>query len=137
MRPGTILWFERLYFASAVLGSAAMVSAWLDVTASEPQTMLLTFTILTVLPVTLALLASRRRSRVALVLLVFLTGLLGGLFLVGAYRGDLVTAEDHAIFVAQMLTFAATFLLFTPSARAWRRRDGGARSVEALERTFE
>ena len=134
MRPKSILWFERLYLASAVLGSAGMLSAWRG--ASDPRTVLLTFTIMIFLPVTLAVLVSRRRSRVALILLLSLTWLLGVTFLTSAYLGDLRTAGDWVIFAAQMMAVAATFLLFTPSARAWRRRDG-APSVEALERTFE
>ena len=137
MRPKSIVWFERLYLASAVLESAAMLIAWRGPVASDPQTMLLTFTIMIIVPVALALLVSMRRSRVALVLLVSLAWLLGVTFLVGAYLGDFATAEDWVIFAAQMMAVAATFLLFIPSARAWRARHRAERSVEALGRTFE
>jgi hypothetical protein len=138
MRPKTIRWFEILYGAALVL--LAIMSGlgwkyWAGEFGTNIAAFAVAFTFL--LPLVLALLLSRLRSRVAKWLLVVHLALSFATYLpVLVYGAIPRIAIEQAL--AYVLQLTAITLLFTPSARAWLK---GLRappvSPETLERTFE
>ncbi|HEY5721717.1 MAG TPA: hypothetical protein VIT45_05295 [Allosphingosinicella sp.] len=138
MRPKTIAWFERLYVVSVALGYALMFREWRDRVEAYGDWQLFVFMLVIslMMPVTLALLVSRRRSRVALALLVLITWSMGTVMLAVAYASGFGSGTEVA--ALQAVAMAATLLPFTPSARAWLKTPRTRRvGPETLGRTFE
>ena len=139
MRPDSIVWFERLFLLSLPLpflvGFTEFRAMWSTFGPVVGATLLVLFLIL---PATLALLVSRRRSRVALIFLILVTwplGLLAVAVLVLLPREALM---DVAQFLSMTLPTAVTLLLLAPRARAWLTASRTAPvSTEALGRRFE
>jgi hypothetical protein len=126
MRPATIIWFERLIFAMLALGS---IQAWSNIHRRielPRSTLLLVAVVMVGLVTCLTLLVSRRRSKVAMWILIalFLLGL-PALFMtirlarVGGVTG-LAAASD---LLQNLLQLVAYGLLFTPSARRWMNKE--------------
>jgi hypothetical protein len=111
---------------------------WEDVLALDglpPGVMLAAIAASLLLYVTLILLVSRRRSRVALWVLLALT-LTGMLPFVGIVQNGIDSAWALLELVLGLAQILALLMLFTPSARAWLRGDARL-SAGALEQTFE
>jgi hypothetical protein len=138
MRPKTIVWFEILYGAALVLLAIISALAWKYWAADFGPGIAITVLAFTFLvPLALAPLVSRRRSRVARWILVLHFALSLALYLSVLVYGanPRISIEQAIVYVLQL---TAIILLFTPSARAWLK---GLRappvSPEQLERTFE
>jgi hypothetical protein len=130
--------FEWLYFGSLAIGLVRVIMDWEDVLALDglpPGVMLAAIAASLLLYASLILLVSRRRSRVALWVLLALT-LTGMLPFVGIVRNGIDSAWTLLELVLGLAQILALVMLFTPSARAWLRADPAAAS-EALGRTFE
>ena len=120
MRPQAVIWFERLNLATIALG---IVQSWLasDSMRQLGQSIAFTVTVqifVMALLVGLTLLISRRRSKVAMWVLV-------GLFLLGLPTMFLIL-RDGLLFGSHMISavqtigqLAALTLLFTRPARRW------------------
>lgn len=137
MRPATIAWFERIYVASVTVGYVVTLirtSMW----SFGPPPRLITVILMLIIPVTLALIVSRRRARGALALLVPITWFFGLFYFASLYLVGTPSLSVAVSIALQAIAMAATLLPFTPSARAWLK---GPRSPpispEALRRTFD
>ena len=137
MRPGTIIWFELLYLGSLVVGVVRLAFNWDEVVVASEETLTLGVLVFALaINLALILFVSRRRSRIAVWLLVvlFLFGLSSYVPLIWT---PLVVEDvvDILLGLAQVLAIA---LLFSPSARAWLAAPNAPMpSAAALERTFE
>jgi hypothetical protein len=139
MRPKSIVWFERLYVLSVTLpflvGFREFGATW---TTFGPLPMLILLVLFLILPMILALLVSRRRSRVALTFLILITWPVGFLAIAALLWLPLETLTDIAQFLALTAPTAVTLLLVAPSVRAWLKASAAPPvSPEKLERTFE
>jgi hypothetical protein len=137
MRPVTLAWFERLYIICVTVSFFVRFREFREsLDAVGPIVMLITFAILVLIPVALALFVSRRRSRIALIFLILFTWALGFI-----WGHDLLEPDSPIEIVELLLTvapMALTLLLFTPSARAWLKASAASPiSPEKLESTFE
>lgn len=136
MRPKTIVYFERIIFGTLLIGVLETYLTWDQVIAraatldrNTAVAFILTVVIFTfVLIGTLTLLVSRRRSKIAMWILIalFAIGLYGSYdFLVesitrGQLGSDIVPLSTDALWdIAQFVAYA---LLFAPSARRWMNR---------------
>ena len=140
MRPKSILWFERLYVASVALGYALMFRQWRDLVVAYGDWQLFVFMLVIslVMPVTLAFLVSRWRSRVALAVLVLITWTIGAALLAVSIAHGFGSRTELALFASQAIAMAATVLPFTPSARAWLKVARTAPvSADTIRRTFD
>jgi hypothetical protein len=124
MRPQAIIWFERLNLSTLVLG---VVQSWLAWDAlmkiGQSVAFILGVQIFSFgLVIALTLLVSRRRSKVAMwVLIVFFVLGLPTMFKV---LRDGMLFGSHAISAIQTIAqFAALALLFTGPARRWMNRE--------------
>jgi len=128
MRPKTILAFEGLMIGTLILGLVQLTLIWnrqmlqmSAITKHPAAAMLSVVGFMTALMLTLTLLVSRRRSRVA-------AGILIALFVIGipSYVRMLLngaafgyTGLSAIQIVGQFVAYA---LLFAPPSRAWFRR---------------
>ncbi|MBO0755135.1 MAG: hypothetical protein J2P54_04695 [Bradyrhizobiaceae bacterium] len=126
MRPKTIVYFERIIFGVLLLGVLQSYLGWdrafaraVTLGQNSPVATLLTFIIFFfVLFGTLTLLVSRRRSKIAMWVLI-------AMFVIGlpplvqqiTREHDILTAIEV---IAQVVAYS---LLFTPSARRWMNRE--------------
>ena len=129
MRPRSIIWFERIIFATLFLGLIQSYLSW-DATVavaaktdSNPAAFVLTVLIFVfVLYGTLTLLVSRRRSKIALwvTIALFVLGLPASLGIIasGNFTGFASIAIAQA--VGQLIAYG---LLFTPSSRHWLKHE--------------
>jgi hypothetical protein len=136
MRPGTILWFERISLAAVIAGMVNGLTAGLVM--NEADNLGAAVVSLGSLIVTSALIfrVSRRRSRAAKWILIIFTLML----VVGNAPVLLTRADSGAILVGlaiDAIQLGALTLLFTHSARVWLARDPNARPQDKLRRTFE
>jgi len=128
MRPKTIVYFERFIFGAILLNVLQVYLAWDEGTTkfatARPNWMfaiiiLLIFTF--VLNGTLTLLVSRRRSKIAMWVLIPLFVLCKPLVFVQFTRE---APGTDIISAAQIIGILLAYgLLFTPSARRWMRRE--------------
>jgi hypothetical protein len=137
MRPGTIVWFERLYvlfLTASVLerfrGFREMMAAFGLITT------LVNLTIFLIIPLALALMVSRRRSRISSLFLILVTWCEGLAFISDFDLRWPDSPVDLALILLTATPMAVTLLLFTPSARAWLNAAAPI-SPEALRRTFD
>jgi hypothetical protein len=124
MRPQAIIWFERLNLGTLALGVVQSWLAW-DTLVKTGQSIafILAVQIFSFgLVIALTLLVSRRRSKVAMwILVVFFVLGLPGMFMM--LRGGLLLGS-HVISIMQTLAqFSALVLLFTGPARRWMNRE--------------
>lgn len=120
MRPKAVVTFERLYLLTLAIGAVHTARLWPALTANTAPGTLLVIQLVTFgLTVLLVLLTSRRRSRIAAIILLatFLIGLPVALGQLGALVRDGISA---VILVLQLLLqTVALIMLVTPSSRAW------------------
>jgi hypothetical protein len=126
MRPRSIINFERLYLLAILIGAIHTAVQWPALTATASPTSVLLVQLFTFgVTLLLVVFVSRRRSKVARVLLVaaFLVGLpmLGEVFKSGVFGGTFWVLVGQVILQAVALA-----LLFTPPSRAWFARDAAA-----------
>ncbi|HEY2529815.1 MAG TPA: hypothetical protein VGJ20_18040 [Xanthobacteraceae bacterium] len=124
MRPKTIVYFEWIIFGTLVLGAFQSYLDWdRAVTVYPNPAVLIIFPIfMFVLGGTLILLVSRRRSKIAMWVLIATSvlDLLG--FLVAA--NGLLESDDIIMAALQEIAQVVAYgLLFTPSARRWMNRE--------------
>jgi hypothetical protein len=123
MRPTNVAYFEWIFLATLALGAVQSWLGWDEAVQLASPTFVLTIQILTFgLIIALVLLVSRRRSKVALWILVIL-------FVIGLPT-MLWSVTKVGVLGAGWITFAqlvgqcfALALMFTPSARAWLKRE--------------
>lgn len=140
MRPKTILAFEGLMIGTWLIGWLQIALTWNDqmlrmsaVTRNPAPILLAILGVMTVIMLTLTLLVSRRRSRVA-------AGVLIAFFALGI-PGYIRTFQNGAAFGYTALAMIQVFgqlsaygLLFLPASRAWFRRQADRR--DDLRETF-
>ena len=127
MRPSSIVWFERLIFATLLLGLIQIYFSWDESVALaanvSPNPGMFTagvqiFTFALIFGLTL--LISRRRSKIAMwvSIILFVLGLPAfvGLAASGLFHG--LATVSVAQTLAQLVAYG---LLFRPAARAWMR----------------
>ncbi|HEU0066151.1 MAG TPA: hypothetical protein VFQ57_02805 [Sphingomonas sp.] len=124
MRPRVIMLAERLYWLSIAAMSVVALLTWPDTSAQigTPLTVAMNAGIIGVSALLLVL-AVRRRSRVALWLLIALT-VLGAVGYVWQVASGIlaVGAVGVATTVQTVLAFVAAVLLLLPAARRWFAR---------------
>jgi len=122
MRPNSVIWFERLFLATLAIGVLQSAYGWNAAVAASSVALVLTVMIVTfALILGLVFLVSRKRSRIALAVLV----LLFAIGLPGFYKiitsGPFFGVESVALLQTVMELVALVFI-FTPESRAWMRR---------------
>lgn len=120
MRPRSVALAEVIYFASIVLVVIGAAVTWAIASAAYGVGFAIgTIAFAVVLPLVLLLLATRRRSRVALWLLVAWTAF--GVWSVGLQlvRGSPVGLIGALTILQIVLMLISVAMLFTPTARAW------------------
>jgi hypothetical protein len=124
MRPQAVIWFERLNLATIALGAVQSWLAWDSIRQlGQSIAFILTIQILVAaLVIGLTLLISRRRSKVAMWILIVLFAIgLPGMFVM-LREGRLL--GSHLISAVQTIVqLAALVLLFTLPARRWMNRE--------------
>jgi uncharacterized membrane protein len=134
MRPKTIVYFEWIIFGTILLNVLHIYLRWdARAAAAHPDAMLnyiIIAVFIFVLNVTLTLLVSRRRSRIAMWVLIAIFGLAAPSAVVQWTREPL--GSDIIKPVQLMGVLLAYVLLFTPSARRWM-----SRKDEKLREVFE
>jgi hypothetical protein len=137
MRPESIVWFERLYLGSLLIGLVQAVVEWEDSIREVPPAVVLAIDAFVFgLGITLTLLVSRKRSNVAKWVNVLLFALYLPLLLYA------VVTEPSNVwtpvgFVETSMQATGLGLLFTASARAWlTSKAEQLPSGAALEQTF-
>jgi hypothetical protein len=132
MRPKTIVYFERIIFGSLLLGFLSISLNWnrIFAQAATPyhaslrliqNAILITIIFTFALFGTLALLVSRRRSKIAMWVLVTWGLLSVSVTVVNIIRGQLL--GSNILTALQCFGDLVAFsLLFTPSARLWMSR---------------
>lgn len=137
MRPKSIVLFERVYVASVTVGYVVTLIRTSMSSLGQPAR-LITVILMLIIPVTLALIVSRRRTRGALALLIPITWLLGMFYFASLYLVGTPSLSVTVSIALQAVAMAATLLPFTPSARAWLKAPRTAPiSPDALKRTFD
>ena len=139
VRPGSILWFERLLLASIVIRPIYLIGRWEDLTLRAGQAfpvgLLIALAALTILiPLILGWLVARRASRVAawLVEIWIVAGLLiyaSSMVPMGLHWDMLM----HPAFAIAVLSLAAGIALLLPESRRWL---AGRPGFADLERDF-
>lgn len=128
-RPLSIVRFELITIGSLSLGGVQMWLGWNSLQrAHQPLDRMLTILLISVITmVTLVLFVSRARSRIAMWVLVgmFVLGL--PFFFETMLKGQFFGSSVIGLVQTVAQGFALT-LLFTPSARAWFRREDEAQS---------
>jgi ABC-type multidrug transport system fused ATPase/permease subunit len=140
VRPKTIVYFERIIFGVLLVGALQTYLTWDRIAQSaaaypggtRPIIIILIF--IYVLFATLTLLVSRRRSKIAMWVLIALFAL--GLYGVveSVTRGQL-GSDEMTTALGQIVQGVALGLLFTPSARHWMNRKD--EKNEKLREVFE
>ena len=133
MRPKAIIYFERIIFGTLLLGVLQSYLGWdrlvalAGATRPNPTGFIILVQALTIaLIVTLTLLTSRRRSRIAMWASIVLFVL--GLPTVAALAAQGLLLGSGAITTLQTVgQLIAYGLLFTPAARQWMRSGGHSR----------
>jgi glucan phosphoethanolaminetransferase (alkaline phosphatase superfamily) len=123
-RPDSVTLFERLALLALALGVVQSFLGWRElVRISSPTfvaiTQISTFAIL----IFLILWISRRRSKVALWILVILF-VLGLPMLWVSMRSGMLFGSGFITLIQSVLQLVGLALLFTPSARAWFNNEG-------------
>ena len=137
MRPDSIIWFERLFLATLLIGLVHSAATWNESVAIASPAFVLAvqaFSIAVVL--TLTLLVSRKRSNVAkwINVALFAVGLVGIVHLVATEK----LLGSMLVTIAQTLMQGAGIaLLFTASARAWLGRKDAPATEAELRQTFD
>jgi len=135
VRPKSIVYFERIIFGilllsalhnylswDQIIGQALAEDATLD--RNSAVTIAITAMIFNyMLVATLTLLVSRRRSKIAMWVLIALSALVLSLTALGIIQARRLLASDLIWAVESIGQVVAYGLLFTPSARRWMRRD--------------
>lgn len=119
VRPASITYFERLILLSVALGVVQMAISWPETSrmASPGFTAFVSLVTFAVV-IGLALLVSRARSKVAMwIWIIFLV--LGTIPFVLLMAKGMVHGAAVIMVIQALAQYAATALLFTPSARAW------------------
>lgn len=125
MRPLAIIAFERLFLGTLVVGLIREYFDWdmiVDMTAAadvtHPVALILGVQLLiTVIIVGLVLLISRRRSKIAMWLIILLT--IGGFYSFVPSLQEASTVSGIFGIVQAIGQLAGLALLFTPTARQW------------------
>jgi hypothetical protein len=128
VRPKTIVYFEWIIFGTLLVGALQSYLTWDRVAqaaaaypgGARPLIIMLVF--IYGLFATLALLVSRRRSKIAMWILIALVAL--GLYgLVEAVIRGQLGSDVITTALGEVVQGVALGLLFTPSARRWMRRE--------------
>jgi uncharacterized membrane protein len=137
VRPKTIVYFERIIFGTILLNVLHIYLRWDPQAATAHPDAMLNYIIIAVfifvLNATLTLLVSRRRSRIAMWVLIAIFGLTAPSAVVQWTREPL--GSDIIKPVQLMGVLLAYVLLFTPSARRWMNRED--EKTEKLREVFE
>jgi len=127
MRPSSIIWFERIIFATLVLGVLQSFLSWDQATAlvanierSPTAVVLIVQGFSFLIVATLTLLVSRRRSKVAMWISIALL-ILGMPAFVALLAQGLVLGSGLISLLQVLGQFVAYGLLFTPASRRWMR----------------
>lgn len=122
MRPKTIVYFEWVTFGTILLGVLEQMAI-----APDVPTRVIIILIFNVMVVMLTLLVSRRRSKIAMwvVIVWFVLNVANAIILMILFESNIIVAQWHTQFrtlqgIGQGVAFG---LLFTPSARRWMKRD--------------
>ena len=128
MRPDSIVWFERLIFATLCLGAIQTYLNWQQVLATESASgtpvafvfivQISVFAIIT----SLTLLTSRRRSKVAMWISVALFAL-GIPTFIGLVASGLLIGSGWVAALQTGGQLVGYGLLFMPSSRRWMNRE--------------
>ena len=124
MRPKTIVYFERITFGTILLSALQQLAIAQGVFATIEQgaNWYILILIFFLLVATLTLLVSRRRSKIAMWILIawFAINVMNAIIVI---ESNIIVAEGLIrvlLGIGQAVAFA---LLFTPSARRWMRRE--------------
>ncbi len=135
VRPASIVWFERLYLGSLLIGVVQSVIGWKDAIALASPAFLLTVqAVVFAFLVGLILLVSRERSNVAKWINVVLF-VLGLPVIVSLLVTEKQVGSALLAIVQTLMQGIGLGLLFTASARAWLGRTPGAEAE--LRTTFD
>ena len=133
MRPKTIVYFERIILGLLLLGALESYLAWdralarsssLDHNSALAVNLIIQIFVF-VLSATLILLVSRRRSKIAMWVLIAWFALYLALFVSDIIRGVQLETHDIITLAALIGQVVSYGLLFTPSARRWMGREAG------------
>jgi len=129
MRPGTIVNFERLMVGTIATAWLQMILTWnemireLSPAMSSPASFLIIMMgVMTALYLVLTLFVSRRRSKIAMWILIVLF-VIGIPSFVRALSGGRIIGSPLLTIVQELGQLIALVLLFLPSSRAWFRRE--------------
>jgi RsiW-degrading membrane proteinase PrsW (M82 family) len=129
MRPGTIVNFERLMVGTIATAWLQMTLNWnemireLSPAMSSPASFLIIMmAVMTALYLLLTLFVSRRRSKIAMWILIVLF-VIGIPSFVRALRGGRLIDSPILTIVPELGQLIALILLFLPASRAWFRRE--------------
>lgn len=119
MRPKTIIWFEVIFFATLLLGVIQSYLGWETLTEKASVGYILGIQIITVaIVIALVLFISRKKSKVAMWILVIMSLL--GLPLVFLLATSEQLAGSGWITLVQTIgQLFAVALLFFPASRTW------------------
>lgn len=130
-RPKTIVAFETLYLATLLLGLIQTIAHWNEMVAViSPASAVAVQMFVFGVTLTLVLLVSRRRSRIAMWIMIGLF-LLGLPVMAGLLRAGLLIGWPLANLASMVTQIVALALLFSRSARHWLDRRN-----EAIRQTF-
>lgn len=139
MRPKSIVYFERIIFATLILGIIQIYLGWNQTIAQAAETIsnpiffvlfiqLFTFLVIIIL----TLLVSRRRSKIAMWVSIALFAL-GLPMLYGIIASGQLSGSGAITALQTFGQLVAYGLLFTPSSRDWMNRKG----LDDLAAVFE
>jgi len=135
VRPKTIVYFEQIIFGVLLLGVFYNYLSWdqiigealaKDATLDRNTAFVIAIAAITfnyVLVGTLTLLVSRRRSKIAMWVLIALSALVLSRFALGIVQSQLLLVSDIIPVLQCIGQVLAYGLLFTPSARRWMNRE--------------
>lgn len=129
MRPGTIVNFERLMVGTIATAWLQTTLNWnemireLSPTMSSPASfVIIMVAVMTALYLLLTLFVSRRRSKIAMWILIVLF-VIGTPSFVRALRAGRLIDSPLLTIVPELGQLIALILLFLPTSRAWFRRE--------------
>jgi len=135
VRPKTIVYFEQIIFGVLLLGVFYNYLSWdqiigealaKDATLDRNTAFVIAIAAITfnyVLVGTLTLLVSRRRSKIAMWVLIALSALVLSRFALDIVQSQLLLVSDIIPVLQCIGQVLAYGLLFTPSARRWMNRE--------------
>ena len=135
VRPKTIVYFEQIIFGVLLLGVLYNYLSWdqiigealaKDATLDRNTAFVIAIAAITfnyVLVGTLTLLVSRRRSKIAMWVLIALSALVLSRFALDIVQSQLLLVSDIIPVLQCIGQVLAYGLLFTPSARRWMNRE--------------